>query len=72
MQEFLNEYDRYCASCTYAYSWINTIISQGMCLQGNPNYDSALSSEERSALETNVSSAQASGIVPVSPPSNRI
>lgn len=69
IQEFANEYDKYCSYTRYASQWLSSIARTGLCLQGNANYDTALSAEERAALEANVVAAQAAGIVPVVVPS---
>ena len=68
IQKFLNDYDRYCAECDYAVSWMKAIKARTEALQADPNYAIALSVQERADLEANLQGASADPIKPVNPP----
>lgn len=69
IQQFMNEYDKYCAACSYAAQWLQAIKDRCLCLQENENYDTALDAEERADIEANYTAAQGCTIIPqVAPP----
>lgn len=66
LEAFMNNYESYKNSCQYANDWAKNVINFATAMQTDPNFSTALSAQEQSAIAANLLAAQQSGIIPIS------
>ena len=65
LENFMSNYQAYQNAVSFAMQWNSQIISLAQILSSDTNYSTALSSDEQSALQSNLSAAQAAGVSPI-------
>lgn len=65
LDKFIQNYNNYMSASAYSMQWTQAVASLARLLQADPNFLTALSAQEQTAVQANLTAAQAVQIAPV-------